>query len=313
MRSPALLVCLLGSLLAAGPAGAQPSQQPLILAMQHYDLAEYAAARDGLTGAIATYQAAGDEGRPLLVRAHLLLGVVYANGFHDDGKAVEELAAALAIEAGATLDAPYASEHMGELFAKARADLAARAAPAPPAAPAVVDCGSLEGIAHTSVDSAAHGAATRIECQVGDSLHAGSVGLYYRSGKGGFAEIEMTRAQGCTYAAELPGAVMSGDTVEYYIAAKTAAGKLAAGRGSAQAPFVIDVAPAPAEVEEKVGSGGEAEEDEIPRGLTAKPPAPPRGGCGHCEVGAGRGAAPSGLWLLGLGLAAVSLARRRRG
>ncbi len=314
LRTCLSLTCLL-SLMVAAPAAragvADDVDAANRLAMENYDLQDYAAARDALLASLAKLDRAGLADSPTAARTHVLLGVVYGVGLGDETVAVEHFAAALKIDDTIEVDPAYASDATAALLDKGRAALA-------PPPPAKADCATLQGIAHTIVDRADEGTAVEIACQVGSSLRGADIVLAYQAdGAADYTEVPMTARGECEYAASIPAEAIAGSTVRYYIHADRD-GKLLASKGRATAPFLLAVtasalpsaASSDGSAAETHGAGGEAVEDEVPDEIRGPKPANGRSGCASCAASDG-GGAPWGPAMLVLAAAAVYRRKRR--
>lgn len=272
----------------------------LAFAEENFDLGEPKAARDALVGALARLTSAQLGEDPLAARVHLFLAVLYLGPLDDADKGRRHMQRALAIDPEVEIDSERAGDAARSAFAelKRAAEIAGGA----------VDCTALRGILHTPVSEADIGQPVAMRVHVGKLLTESSVHVRYRtSGSSSWSEIDMAPGEECERIAELPAA-SAAQTVEYWIVARTAAGKTAAQDGSEGAPHRLGVAGAVQSTSPQSSTGQTgSDETEVPPAIGARPE--PRGStCAGCS---GSGTSP----LAGAGLVAIVLGaagRRRR-
>jgi hypothetical protein len=280
----------------AAPALAQRADEALVLAMENYDLGDYAAADAALRAVLAR----GDLATETLVRAHVLRAVVLANGSGDVEAAAAELEQALMLDPAVTLPAAYRADAIDEALAMARDALAAKR-PRPPG------CDELVGIAHQPLGSAEAHLPLAISARVGPALRTAALTVHLRREGGAWERYPMTATAECAVGVAIPAASVSPGALAYYITADNAAGRALATRGSEAAPIIIAIAaPATAATTELATRPGA--EDEVPAALRAA--APRRGrGCAGCAASDLTSSAPGLLCVVSL---AMWPRRRRR-
>jgi len=294
----ALWVLTAVSLAASSSSYAQPAAvagqvaKDQGMAMEHYDLGDYPAARKKLGEILAGLSRGNHGATPAAARTHVLMGAVYYKESQSD-LATKQYVLALKISDTVTLPKAYSEAGNQALFAKAK--LAAN----PPKA----SCDTLPGIAHTRVTDAKQGVALKLETRVGNALRAQAVVVMFRiDGQGAFAEQPLKKTGTCTYSGELGAAQVKGRSLSYYVVARNKRGKNIARHANPGNPIVVTVAQSVKA--EPVGKTGKPGDDEVPKELQVKKK--PRG-CGGCGTSPGQG--PSGLVVL---LAGVWFMRRRR-
>lgn len=299
------VVALTLAFLGASPVFAQSAAEngaarDNAIALELYDLGEYPAAVAKLEGALKLLADQGMAQRPVAAQTHVVLGLVKARGLGDEAGALAHFRKAAGIDAGVALPAGHADEITSALFAKAYEEVHP-----------TIDCNTLMGVAHQQLVVAREGETPRIEAQVGKILQEQSTLLIlYRGPEGGdFAEAPMVKGEGCTYRAEIPTEAVVAPKLEYYLLARLEDGRLAARRGKAEEPFVVNVSFGTQDSAPQVEDSEELPEenpiDEVPAAL-ARPEEPKGSGCAGCTAG-GADAGGAGLLLL---LALVALRRR---
>jgi hypothetical protein len=298
--SLAMIAVLLVTALAHGQrsgAAAAEIRQLHILAMENYDLADYASARDQLLSAIAKAREGKLEKELLNARSHLMLGAIYIIGGGDQAKALEHFKIALEIAPAMQPEPPLDTEAVKAALARADAELNP-----------VITCQTLRGIDHQQVAQADEGQSVKIVFRAGPELRKGTAHLSYRTQEArDFVELDMSPQGDCEYTGEIPAEAVSGTTVHYFVSMKKDDGRYIAMRGNHKSPYPINVV----EAVELLPDPAKETKDEVPDelGLGGKPK--PRGaGCAGCGV-AGNGPGSRGLALLALACTAW-LTRRRR-
>ncbi len=268
-RLPQLIAaCLAAWLIAwAGPAEAGPRQdvqKRLSAAMESYDLLEYETAKKLLISALEIARDGRLEADPLIARVHLSLGIVHFAGFQDKAAARRSFIDAVTIDPQIALDPAYKTPDMSTLLETVRA---ATAPSRPPpdrnaggqggttgtggvagtggttgTASGGEDCFTISGLRHRLVDRARRGAPQRITASLGGDVQAAKVSVFVRGlRKPEFLELELTRDRDCTYTGTIPGNLLTGDTVHYYIAAVNAKGTTVASSGAPGAPNLVEL------------------------------------------------------------------------
>jgi hypothetical protein len=246
MRS-ALLIILAGAL-AAGPAVAQeekPGQREVeaktVLAMESFDLLEFEAARRQLNEAIALARKNRLDRERILARVYLDLGIVEFAGLKNREAARAAFAAAVAIDPAIEIGVAYRTDAMAELLVAVKKERGI----VPPPPTGAEPCTTVRGLQHTPVDLARRGQDQPIAARVGASLAVDKVSLFYRRpGAEKYRERPMQLVAGCSYEAVIPGDVMEGDVVQYYVAASKGRAVVAS-NGDAGAPNSIELAGRP--------------------------------------------------------------------
>ncbi len=297
MRWKLSFLVLAACLAVSASTYAQPANDPVSkaqgMAMEHYDLGDYALARKKLGEVLAGLTKDGQATSASAATTHVLMGVVFYKESNTD-QAKKHYVRALEINAKVTLPKAYSDAGNQAVFAKARLI----------AYPPKATCDSLSGIAHTKGLGAKQGSPYRIESRIGNTIKAHAVLVMFRlDDTGAFAELPMNKAGECTYAAAIAAAKLTGRSLSYYVVARNKKGKTIARRGNPGSPFVVTIAQVAKA--EPVDKTGKPDDDEVPDELRIKKK---RGGCAGCGAGES-GGAPMGAIML---LAAAMLAIRRR-
>lgn len=265
----ATVVALIALLLGAGLEGQAEAQGRatkqiegmLARAMENYDLVDVEAARKELNEALILAKKNNLEEHPVTAQVHLHLGIVNFAGFKDTEAAKLNFIDAVRIDPEVEIGIGYKTAEMDALLDEARAEFGGGGGGVAAVEPAdEIDCASLQGIAHSLVDSAQSGADRDISAHVSPELGAAKVSLHYRpQGAADFAEVKMVQAGDCQYTGTIPSDALTGSFLHYYVAAHNEGGKVIASKGSTGSPNIIEVAGG--------SSGGDVEnplEDENP-------------------------------------------------
>jgi hypothetical protein len=238
------------------------------IALEDYDLGDYAAAKKRLEEALVVAKEAKIEKHPILATTHLTLGAVIGVGLKDPAKGVAQIRLALQIDPKVTVPATIDTPDVQKLVEQART--AGPAEPATPtgdkkvepAAPTAPD-GPIRGIVHAPIDNAKEGEVIAISAFVGDELKAKAVSLHFRKQGGEYVDIMMKKAGKQEFRAEIPAEATATDSIQYFIDVKNQKSKLVATKGNAGQPFTINVARTPKETEEG-SAADDGEDDENP-------------------------------------------------
>lgn len=289
-----LLVAALAHGQRSGAAAAE-IRQLHILAMENYDLADYASARDQLLSAVAKAREGNIEKELLNARTHLMLGAIYVLGAGDQAKAMEHFKIALTIAPAIQPEPPFDTEAVKAAMARADAELNP-----------VITCETLRGIDHQQVAQVDEGQPVKVVFRAGPELRKGTAHLSYRTEEArDFVDVDMSAQGDCEYVGEIPADAVSGTTLHYFVSMKKDDGRYIAMRGNQKSPYPINVI----DVAEPLPDPTKETRDEVPDELNLGKPKPRGAGCAGCGV-AGQGG-PGGLALLVL-VCAACLGRRRR-
>lgn len=273
--SRASLASLVAALLAAwliawaGPAAAGPRQdveKRLSAAMESYDLLEYETAKKLLLSALDLVKDGRLEGDAITAKVHLSLGIVYFAGLQDKAAARRSFIEAVTIDPEIALPAAYKTPDMSTLLETVRAATAPTRKPpdrggdrgtgggdvdrgtgksggAQSGGPvSAVDCLTLSGLAHRQIERSRRSVPQRIVASLGGDVQASKVALFVRGlSRPEFVEMRMTRDRDCTYTGTIPGNLLTGDTIHYYVAAINTKGTVVASSGSRGAPNLIEL------------------------------------------------------------------------
>lgn len=225
-------------------------------AMKSFDELEYEKAKKLLIGLVDKAKAAGLERDQVLAEVYLDLGIVYFSGDNDVENARENFRLALDIDPNLELPKIYVTPDMEALFNEVRGQVQQERGGDTGGA---VDCAKVEGFSHNLIDEAEVGMNRPVEAVVGSDLKATRVALYYRvqGGEGAsedFTEVPMKSADGCTYAAVIPGSALKSGAIHYYVAAYDGAGTIVGSSGSDRTPNIMDIT-AGGDTDNPLGSG----------------------------------------------------------
>ena len=235
--------------LCAGPAWAQSprrgSTEAQILEMHRdamvlYDELEFEKAKDLLREAVALAAEHGLEDAPLMARVYADLAVVYASGLDDSDGAERALTRAVEIDRTIAIDPAYRSKALDTLLADIKRRVATGGR-GDPTSDKPSQCREIAGIAHEPVTGADVGQALEIQAAVSPRLQANEVRVHYRVQGRAYAVALMEPIGRCRFAAELPGDVVRGPRLDYYVAAYNASGRVLAESGSSDAPHAVTV------------------------------------------------------------------------
>ncbi len=270
-----LAVAVLG---AAAPASAQEARNVKKIedlnraAMEDYDLLEFDAAKKQLNDALALAKRARLEKHAVVARTHLDLGIVHGAGSGDSDTALLEFIAALQIDPNLKLDPAYRSPALTKVFEQARATVGGRASAPTTAAPS-----EERGLKHTPIDEAPAGEPILVTARVGTDLKPAQMALSFRGVRAdGYTTVNMKTTNGVEYQGIIPEGATRGDTVLYYLEARSGTGKLLAASGNGEAPNVISM------VHPRRAGAGEGPDEENPIGRR-KAAASGGGGSGEGE------------------------------
>jgi hypothetical protein len=217
-------------------------------AMARYDELEFEQAKDLLREAVALATEHGLEDEPVMARVYADLAVVYASGLDDRDGAERALTRAVEIDPSIEIERAYKSKALDALLADIKRRVAERGPT--PRAGAPIRCKEIAGIVHDAVTGADAGQALEIAASVSPRLRAHEVRLQYRlRGQEAYTIVPMEPVGECGYVVELPGRVVRGTGLDYYIAAFNASGRILAESGGADEAYAITVRGAAGAVE----------------------------------------------------------------
>lgn len=223
--------------LAARPAYAAPDAKAVKKvedmnkkAMESFDLLEFPEAKKQLGQALVEIKKAGLDKHPVAAQTHGRLGIVY-EALDDSDNALLEFIAALEIDPTWTIPKVYRTKQRDEIFKNAKATVGTTGG----------SPGGGEILAHVAVEDAPAGQALTITANTG-SDKVKQVVLYYRAaGKAKFTSVSMSQ-DGNTWEGAIPSGATKGESLQYYIEAKGAGGKVLAAVGSDESPQIVSLA-----------------------------------------------------------------------
>jgi hypothetical protein len=204
--------------------------------MEDYDLLEFDAAKKQLNDALALAKRAKLDRQPAAARTHLNLGIVFGGGSGDNDTALLEFIAALQIDPSLKLEAAYRSPALSKTFDQARATVGGKGGEPVPAP------GEEKGLKHTPIDEAPGGQPILVAVKIGADVKPAQVALSVRAaGADGWTTTNMKTTNGVEYQGVIPDGATRGDTVHYYVEARSASGKVLAASGNVDAPNIISI------------------------------------------------------------------------
>jgi len=240
-------------------------------AMENYDLLDYEAAKKGLNEAIALAKRKKLDKHPVRAQTHLYLGIVEFSGFGDKESALLQFMDAVDIDPKVDIPAADRTGELSEMLDQARSEGGSKGGGDSGGGDggggddAGIDCSSLMGMSHELVDEAAAGADKKVDAYVAADVKASKVSLYYRpQGENLFVEVPMTKSGDCHFSGVIPGDVLKGEFMHYYVAAENSGGKTVASKGSAGSPNIIEIQQASGGGGGGFDEGGGAFDDENP-------------------------------------------------
>ncbi len=259
-------------------------------ALEAFTILEFEEAKKTLSQTIVLAKKKGLGSAKVTARAYLALGIVELSGFKDKESARMAFIEAVTIDSNIQIDPAYRSKETKQLLESVRKEFGGGGGGSDGGSDASntsdssddVDCGSLESISHTLVDTAKAGSDKEIFAHVSAALKAKKISLYYRpKGKADFVEVKMTKKGECKYVGKIPSEAIRGEFLHYYVAAYNKKGKLLASKGSSGSPNIIET--------EGAAGGGSDGTDEDPFGNKGG-----KGSGGGISKGSGGGSSSSG-------------------
>lgn len=232
----AILVSL-GIAPAIGPASAAPPNKVESKALadmrfvdEAIELGEFALAKGNLEKTLKELTTSGSAVSPTAAKAHVLLGMVQILGFKNTQLATEEFTLAINIQKDVALPSS-ANDRVKLVFGRAYEVLYPS-----------INCAELRGLYHKPLPLAEEGVSALLEVNLGRYLLEGTMVIMYRNvGRGKYQEAPMTKADGCKYSGEIPGAGVNAPQVEYYLESRLPDGRASARKGKSVNPFAINV------------------------------------------------------------------------
>ncbi len=227
-------------------------------AMENYDLMEFEDAKKLLSKAIVHAKKKRVSKAKWMAWVHVRLGIVYFAGLKDKESAKLEFINAVEIDKNVQIPAEYKTGAMVAILKSAKKEFGGKSSTGNTGTSGgggsnepSVDCGALTSMAHTIVDETPGGKSKGLMAHVSGKLRASKVVLHYRpKGDANFTQVKMSKSGECGFKGTIPGKVLKGDFLHYYIAAYNKKGKQIARKGSSGSPNVIEITAAVG------GSGG---------------------------------------------------------
>jgi hypothetical protein len=222
-------------------------------AMEDYDSLEFDSARQTLLSAIAKLRDAGQDETPAAAKVYVSLGMVYISGFKDRNRGIQQFVDALKIDGDVKLDPERATPELQEAFDEAvkqvgddRGKLGAHNEHPDNGTPdgneKHPDNGEVHGLQHNPVDESKAGVDVIIKAQLGSDVAASRLFLFYRGGgQEDYILLPMHSGASGDWVATIPGDVVQGKTVQYYIEARDQKNRAVVASGSASSPYIISV------------------------------------------------------------------------
>jgi hypothetical protein len=225
------------------PLGARAERSPVEqaerlckLAMEDFDSLEFDSARQTLQNAITKLRDADEAESAAAAACHINLGIVFVAGFKDRQRGIQQFANALKIDPTLRLDSARATPELQSAF-----DAAVKQVAAEPR-PKRREAGGEPGIEHSPIDEALAGADITIQAQLKNGVQAAKMLVFYRTGHKEFTSVPMKREEETgAWKARIPGASVSGRSVQYYIEARDAQDRPIVDAGSPASPYIISI------------------------------------------------------------------------
>ncbi len=203
-----------------------------------FDGLDYEVARDRLAEAVVFAKRNGLARESITAQAYIALGIVDFSGFNNSDGAKLHFLDAVAIDPKIEIPPEYKTASMNMLLKLAKREHQEKSQAGQKQQP---DCAILEGISHSPPGPLRSGKPASIRARVG-GREVDAMFLYYRSkATGSFRSTPMRNTKGCEFAATIPGRLMSGSLIHYYIAAKDKKGRMVVSVGSLAKPNVIEL------------------------------------------------------------------------
>ena len=245
-------------------------------AMEDYDLLEFESAKQSLLDAQRIARVQGCDGDLVNAKTYTNLAVLYIQGLKDEDRGRLMFRRALRISKNIHLDRQVATPKLIRIFNDVRKEMGisggggtntnsgsgSTTTPARPrhvARPRVPEK-PAKGLEHTPVEEAPRTVDLVMTCRVGDDLGSNRVMLFYKTqGQVNYQVIPMEKKTRWTWKATIPGSMVIGRSMYYYIEARKGEKPLAAS-GNAASPYIIALTAPPKHVagptENPFGGGG---------------------------------------------------------
>jgi hypothetical protein len=279
-------LALVVSILATLPArAAMAAEDPKVIAkvtelnkkaLESYESADLDKAKQYLKQALEICETSGLEKHAITARTYIHIGVVLVGGLKQKDLGIKQFRKALEIQPDIQVTRNVATPDVLEAFNEAAAGAGGGDAGGDSGAAGGGDEGddakpagrasAATGLIHTPVTRAKAGAPILIAVKLGANLTAAKkVVLSYRgAGEDDFTAKDMARAAGGRYAGQIPGSVVRGKSVAYFVEAQDDEGTVLGAAGGESKPITVALGggkkkcPEPAEGEE----AAECDEDE---------------------------------------------------
>ena len=206
------------------------------LAMDDFDSLEFDSARQTLQNAINKLREADESESPVTATCHINLGIVFVAGFKDRQRGIQQFANALKIDPTLRLDSARATPELQGAF-----DAAVKQVAAEPRPKRRETAGEV-GIDHSPIDESLAGEDIAIQAQLKPGMQASKMLVFYRTGHKEFTSIPMQREEATgAWKARIPGASVTGRSVQYYIEARDAQDRPIVDAGSPASPYIISI------------------------------------------------------------------------
>ncbi|MCD6499066.1 MAG: hypothetical protein J7M25_12320 [Deltaproteobacteria bacterium] len=235
-------------------------------AMEDYDLLEFESAKQSLLDAQRIARVQGCDTDMVNAKTYTNLAVLYIQGLKDEDRGRLMFRRALRISKNIHLDRQVATPKLIRIFNGVRKEMGISggggsnsnggsgtgtpplARPRPVARPRAPEK-PAKGFEHTPVEEAPRTVDLVMTCRVGDDLGANRVMLFYKTqGQVEYQVVPMEKKTRWTWKAIIPGSVVIGRSMYYYIEARKGEKPMAAS-GNAASPYIIALTAPPKHVE----------------------------------------------------------------
>ncbi|MCD6497300.1 MAG: hypothetical protein J7M25_03245 [Deltaproteobacteria bacterium] len=212
-------------------------------AMDAYQNMDFKHARSQLSRAVALAKRKGCSLDWIHAMTMENLAVLSIGGFNRKKLGLRFFREALRIRPETSIDPEVATPLIKRLFRRARRQMRVTERPRPwpklkSATP--IPSGNASPIEHDSIDTAPRGRPLVITCRTNPTLHATSVVLWFRGADDTFSHRAMHHV-GRDWTTTLPGRVLWGRSLQYYIVAHDGLGKPLASSGSRYSPNIVSI------------------------------------------------------------------------
>jgi hypothetical protein len=225
-------------------------------ALAAFKSGKHSVARTHLLDAVVIGKQNGLGTHDMAARSYLHLGVVHIAGLKERDKAMRYFAVALKLRPSIQLTPAVATKETKQAFEEARrsaGEPVADVGPPPPKSDEPSEPRRTAKVAQPlycpTPDEGPPKQKINLHCHTQPGIKAKTVRLYYRpSGGKRYAALSMARTKPGLYSGVIPASAATGKSIQFYVEARGAGGKLAATSGQKDLPNVLVLRPGAAPV-----------------------------------------------------------------